>query len=259
MILFSHFPVFTIALAFAMVGAALLAFMRKWVALHFLTSHHEVAFPIFLQIGVIYAVLLAFTFSMVLDQLADSFRTTQTETTNLLTLAQLAPGFSTDMKKKVDANLLEYTKEVIYGEWPLMAKKQEDANISRLLDDLERLYLNYTPQNVREQIIYSNSLEHLANLRENRRIRIFTATEPKISSPLTLLSILGFIVIAISYFFGMHRLWAQMVLTGSLIFTISSILIIIYMLGNPFAGKFGLKPKVFKNAQVRLEQISRDF
>ena len=258
MIIFSHFPIFTVALLVAFAGAILLAVVRKWVALHLLTSHHEVAFPIFLQIGVIYAVLLAFIFSMVLTQLADAYIDAKVETTNVLTLAQLAPGFPNDVRQMIDETLIQYTKAVINQEWPKMAQRQEEPQVSQILGSLQKIYLNFSPQTRRDEVIYANSLEHLALLRANRRMRIFTATEPKLENPLILLTMLGFIVVSISYFFGMHRLWAQMILTGSLIFTITSILMIIYMLSNPYAGKFGIKPLVFQNSLIRLQEISRE-
>ena len=256
MIIFSHFPIFSVALCVALGGAILLAVVRKWVALHLLTSHHEVAFPIFLQIGVIYAVLLAFTFSMVLTQLSDAYTDAKVETTNVLALAQIAPGFPDDVRQMIDETLIEYTKTVINQEWPKMAHRQEEPQVSKILSSLQKIYLNFDPQTHREEIIYASSLDHLAQLRANRRMRIFTATEPKLENPLILLTVLGFIVVGISYFFGMHRLWAQMILTGSLIFTITAILMIIFMLGNPYAGKFGIKPKVFQNTLARLQQIA---
>jgi hypothetical protein len=258
MIIFSHFPVFTTAFVVAIIGAALLALIRKWVALHFLTSHHEVAFPIFLQIGVIYAVLLAFTFSMVLNEVGESYTEAKIETTNLLTLAQLAPGFSPEARQMIQQTLMEYTEAVITKEWPKMIIHQEAPEVSKILGSLQKIYLDINVQSPREQVLYANSLEHLAKLRENRRMRIFIAIEPKLENPLILLTMLGLIVVGISYFFGMDHLWAQMVLTGALIFTITAILMVIYMLSNPFSSKFGISPKIFEDTLIRLEQISNE-
>lgn len=255
MFIFSQFPIFTTALLLALMGALLQAVLRKWVALHLLTSHHEVAFPIFLQIGVIYAVLIAFIFSMVLGDINDAYAEVKVETTNVLSLAQLAPGFPPDVRAMLDEALVEYTRTVIEEEWPKMQKGQEDHQVSKILGSLEKIYLNFNPQTPREEAIYSNSLRHLQQLRESRRLRIFTAIEPKLTNPLILLSILGFIVVGISYFFGMHRLWAQMILTGSLIFTITSILMIIYVFSTPFAGKFAIKPSVYKDTLIRLNEV----
>jgi hypothetical protein len=257
MLVFSQFPIFTTALILSLVGALLLALIRKWVALHLLTSHHEVAFPIFLQLGVIYAVLIAFIFSMVLGDINDAYSEVKLETTNVLNLAQLAPGIP-EIREKLDQNLIEYTRAVIKDEWPKMNVGQESRQVSHILGNIEKLYLNYNPQNKKEEAIFNNSLQHLSQLRESRRLRIFTAIEPKLTNPIILLSILGFIVVGISYFFGMHRLWAQMILTGSLIFTITSILMIIYMFSTPFSGRFSIKPYVYQDTLKRLQEISQE-
>lgn len=258
MVISLHFPVATTALIAAVIGAGLVALVRKGVALHLLTSHHEVAFPIFLQIGVIYAVLLAFIFSMMLDHINEAYTKVKIESTNLLTLAQLAPAFAPETRSKIDQILIEYTQIVINKEWPKMSKQQEEPEASKILGVLQNIYLNISPKTVREQIVYASSLEHLAQLRENRRMRIFTATEPRLATPLVLLSALGLIVIAISYFFGMHRLWAQMILTGALIFTITSILVVIFFLATPFSGRLSIHAKIFENTLVRLEQIAQE-
>ncbi len=233
-LIFGHFPFFLVPLTAAIIGGAVVALIRKMVALHLLTSHHEVAFPIFLQIGVIYAVLLAFIFSMVLNKINDAYLEAKEETTNLLTLAQLAPAFPAATRQMIDETLIQYIQSVITLEWPKMAKHQEDANVSEMLNSLEKIYLNLDPKSLKEQAIYTNSLSHLAKLRENRRMRIFTATEPKLVDPLRLLILLGFIVVFISYFFGMRHLWTQMILTGALIFTITAILTVIFFLRRSF-------------------------
>lgn len=255
---FSQYPVISVALLAAIIGSALVAVIRNWVALHFLTSHHEVAFPIFLQIGVIYAVVLAFTFSMVLNEVGESYREAKIETTDLLTLAQLAPGFSPEVRNSIQQTLIEYTDAIITKEWPKMIRHQEEPEVAEILEKLQRIYLNMDVQSPKEQVIYSNSLEHLAKLRENRRLRIFIATQPKLENPLMLLVMLGFVVVGISYFFGMDRLWAQMVLTGALIYTITSLLMIIFILSNPFASKFGISTRIYKDTLGRLEQMAKE-
>jgi hypothetical protein len=251
----SHLPIFFTAFFFALLGALVLAIIRKWVALHLLTSHHEVAFPIFLQLGVIYAVLIAFIFSMVLEDINNAYSEARMEATKILNLAQLAPGFPPEVRKKIDENLLEYTTAVIEDEWPRMAKGHESLRVSRVLVSLQRTYLNIKPQSLGELARYENSLQYLGQLRESRRLRVFTAIEPKLTDTLALLCILGAIVVGISFFFGMHRLWAQMILTGSLIFAITSILLIMYMFSTPFSGRFAIKPYVYKDTLTRLNQI----
>ena len=196
---------------------------------------------------------------MVLTDIADAYKDTKSETTNLLTIVRAkAPGFSPAQRKMIDDVAIEYTKIVITEEWPQMAKNQEAPNASKALAKLQQIYLNMNPKSPREEAIYSESLTHLANLREGRRLRLFTAEEPKFNYQWTFLGILGLIVISISYFFGMKHLWTQMILTGALVFTIASILTVILVISRPFSGKFALTPRVYENTLVRLEQISQE-
>ncbi len=255
---FTHFPVTSISLLAGIIGAFLVLLIRKWVDVSLLALHHEVAFPIFLQIGVIYAVLLAFTFSMVTSGMGEAYKDIKIETSNLLTLAQLAQGFPEQKRQQIDTTLIEYAETVIQGEWPKMRARQEDQEVASILGKLQRIYLSIDVKTPREEAIYANSLEYLARLRENRRMRVFTATEPKVQNPLLLLTGLGIIVISISYLFGMPRLWVQMVLTGALIVTIVSILMVIYLVSDPFTGKFGITPRIFENTLIRLKQMDQE-
>ena len=131
MFIFSQFPIFTLAIILALVGALLLAILRKWVKVHLLTSHHEVAFPIFLQIGVIYAVMIAFIFSMVLAQLEEAHTEVKIEATSVLSLAQIGQGLPQEMRRPINAELINYTKAVINDEWPAMAHRQETQEGSK--------------------------------------------------------------------------------------------------------------------------------
>ena len=101
-------------------------------------------------------------------------------------------------------------------------------------------------------------MQHFEHLRQYHRMRLYTSREPRLQNPMVMLTLLGLIIISISYFFGMHRLLVQMFLTGALIFTVVSILIAIYMVRNPYCGKFAIKNNVFQNVLVRLEDISKE-
>lgn len=251
-------PVFFIALFAAVIGGALVPLVRRFRASHLLTTHHEVAFPMFLQLGVIYAVLLAFIFSFMLNNINEAYTDAKAETTNILTLAQMNPVFPLAMQQQINQTLVLYTKAIIHNEWPKMAMKQEDPDVSRLLAVMEKIYLSYNPKAGREEVIYAESIQHLNDLRSNRRKRIFTATEYSLKRPWFYLGILGAIVVAISYFFGMRHIGIQMLLTGALVFTITSIITLMIMMSHPFAGPYAIKPRVFENTLMRLQEITHE-
>ncbi len=212
----------------------------------------------FLQLGVIYAVILAFIFSFMLNNINDAYTDVKQETTSMLSLSQLASGFPPAMHQEIDQTLINYTRTIINDEWPKMAERKESSNASKLLKQLQKIYIDYNPKQGKEEIIYTESLQHLMSLREHRRMRIFTATEFEMKRPWIYLGLLGGIVVGISYFFGMKDVAIQMLLTAALIFTISSILTLMIMISHPFEGPYAIKPRVFENTLMRLEQISQE-
>lgn len=254
-----YFPVITVGLISAIIAALLVFVQRYFVAIHILRAQHEVAFPIFLQTGLIFGVLIAFIFSMVWNEAVDSYKDPRTEVTNIIALAELANAFPQSMRQEIDNNLIKYSKRVIYFEWPKMQQGQEDTETTKILSEIETIYLNFNPQSERDSIIYAASIDHLSKIREYRRLRIMTATSSIhfVHRLWFYIITLGLIVISTSYFFGMKSIWVQAILTAGLAFTISTIIAIIISLTQPFSGQIGIEPVAFKLGLSRIESIAK--
>jgi uncharacterized protein DUF4239 len=240
-----------------MVASGVLTFLiRKYVPIDFLKAHHDVAFVIFLQTGVIYGVLLAFVVSTTWAQYNAAAQHAEQEASNLLELWHLKSVFPLALQKTVTHDLIHYFHSVISQEWVLMAQAQEDNQVEKDLDDLQKTYFKFKPHTFGESDLYTESLRHLANIREYRRLRLFEARQVIPPIMWWILILMGISVVEISYFFGMRYIWSQTILIMGLVAMITSLLLLIRLLDNPFAGDLRVHPVAFQKGIKQIESSS---
>ncbi len=241
-----------ILLLAALLAGAMVFIVRRYVHISFLQKHHEVAFTIFLQEGVIYGVFLAFVVSVVWTQFNQVGEEMQQEVSSLLVIAQLSPAFPEPMRQQIQTDLENYMKSVINQEWKTMSKGKLSPQTAANFTHLQTIFLRYRPQNLGEAAIFSETLRLLSDAREVRRIRIFHSA---VSVPKVIWVILiggGILVISLPLFFGMEHQWSQAFITGGLTLLITAILLLIYLLDNPFGKDLHVKKEIFIESLHRI-------
>jgi Protein of unknown function (DUF4239) len=233
-------------------SGSLIVLIRKYVPIDFLKLHHEVAFVIFLQIGVIYGVLLAFVVSATWNQYNAAAQRIEQEASSLQELWHLKSVFPPAMQKTIEHDLSNYFNSVVSREWALMAQGGEDIQAENDLEDLQKTYFKFKPQTFGESDLYTESLHHLASIREYRRLRLFEARMviPKVMW--LIMIVMGVFVVGISYFFGMRYTMSQVVLITTLVAMITSLLLLIKLLDNPFAGDLRIYPIAFQKGMQQI-------
>ncbi len=233
--------------------------VRHLCPLRILQAHHEVAFPIFLQIGVIYAMLLSLVFSLAWDGFRKVQDDLEMEAASLITLVHLSQGLSNPARQQIQQGITQYIHSIIAREWQIMKTQHEDLTTWELLNNVEKIYLNFHPQNAMENAVYAESLHRLSDARTYRRIRIFQVTQSEPLALWVMLSIMGLTVLGISYLFGMEYVWSQAALTSVLAGMIVVIIMVIIVLQRPYSGFVPMvRPKVFEDALQKIVLIVKN-
>lgn len=253
---FENYPIVFISLAIAILAGTLVYFIRKYVPIQSLKIHHEVGFTIFLQIGVIYGVLLAFIFSITWDQFSTTEKNISIESSNLVAIYELTVALPADVQEKIRATVKQYIQDVIKYEWPDMKLGRLNHRATRDFGQLLEIYAHYTPKTTTEHIFYTQTLTHLANIREYRSMRIFQLQNPRMIRLIALIVGLGSIVLAISFFFGMEVIWVQGILTAAMAITIATIIGMILLFTQPFNGPLAIEPTVFNSALQTIDDFN---
>src|SRR3954454_18185405 len=123
----SYSSAILVILVSASVAALLAALVRRYVRVEVLRRYHDVGSSAFLQIGVLYAVLLAFVFGEVWQQYNTAQQAIATECSSLHGIAILTQTLAEPGRDDVARAMTNYVHAVIEQEWPAMAQGQESG------------------------------------------------------------------------------------------------------------------------------------
>jgi hypothetical protein len=226
--------------AVSAVAAALASYIiSRGVSLEARLNHHAVGSQVFLQIGVMFAVLLAFVFSEVWAEYNTADQAINGECGALHGAAMLANALPDGKGRPINQAIDIYAKAVVEKEWPLMAERRrspEAAQDFRVAFDLAAR-LNSTQSSevaIQTQILTLLSLAHT-----NRETRTFQVTR-------SLPPVMWVVLCALSLFLIGFVLFAGIEGPGHLIFAASftgctvMVLVLVRLLDFPFEGALTL-------------------
>jgi hypothetical protein len=213
-----------------------LLIVRRFVNLDYLKKHLDIASYFFLMIGTLYAVLIAFAIFVVWTQFQDAGTNLEREVNAVGNLSRMSAGLPEPEHSMVRGALLEYVHAVLEDEFPAMAEGRDSPRTWAAVQKLMDAYSSGTISNTKEQVYTAESLKHLNDLSNYRRIRLFTSRGTVPTLLWYLLFGGGIVLIAFTYFFGHESIAWQAAMTAALAGTLSFSLYLIVAYNGPFDG-----------------------
>lgn len=219
--------------------------------------HNEIGTAVFLQLGVIFAVLLAFVFSEVWSEYNDAASAIEMESKALVGAAILASALPANEGQPVLIAEQAYISGVIRKEWPEMALgRDEEATVSVKLSHLIQETARMRPDNAADLGTRSQLLSFLEQAQMQRSSRLF-----QLSSGIPVLLwclLIGFggvlaIFVALA---GVENGGALMSFSVTFATAVAAILVLIHLLDYPFEGALALGPQPFLSALDQITQLS---
>jgi hypothetical protein len=222
-----------LVMAFSVLG---LVVVRRYADVEWLKRQHEVASFFFLMIGTLYAVLIAFAIFVVWTQFQEAGTNLEREANEVGDLSRMAMVMPEPMRSNVRAALLEYIHAVLEDEFPAMAQGRDSQRTWQAVENLWNIYAAAEPTSLKAQANYLNSLQHLNQLSNYRRTRLFTSRGTVPSMLWYLLYLGGIVLVAFTYFFGHDSLLSQGAMTAALAGILAFSLFLILAYNSPYAG-----------------------
>ncbi len=213
-----------------------LKLVRKWFTEAVLKENHEVGGLIFNAFGIIYAVLIAFVVFATWTEYDESKKNVDQEAIELSNIFHNSKALPEQYKSQVAPLLKVYIEDVINDEW----KRLEDGEPSgKARDSFNKIWTFFTTLDrtqIKNEIAYQETLKHLNDANEKRRMRIFDSKN-NIPGIIWVVLLFGAMVIVLyTYFFFAKNIRHQLVMTSMLTILNTLILYMIVMLDNPFRG-----------------------
>jgi hypothetical protein len=227
-------------------AAASAAFFHRLIEFDMRRHHHDVGSVVFLQLGVVFAVLLAFVFNDVWSEYNEAAQAIDQEVSAMHGAAMIAAAMEAPQASTVLAAEKAYLEAVVDREWPMMARNRtEDAGTDHKLEVLFQDVAKLRPADPNQQDQKTEILSLLAEAHKMRETRIFQAGSG-IPAPLWC-ALIGFTTLLSLFvsFSGIKYRATAIAMAGCFTVGIVSILVVARLLDYPFEGALALRPASF--------------
>lgn len=209
--------------------------------------HNDIAGFIFATLGVVYAVLLAFTVIVTWQDFDKAQNITVNEVNCISSLYLDSISFPAEFRAELREGLTNYIKSIVNDEWKIMAEGRKSKRVQRTQTELWELYSGFQPKNETQKIFLAESINKLNQAGEMRQQRIVYASTG-INPILFFVLITGsFITIAFAMLFGTENVIPHLIMVSLLAAMIAIILFTIVAMDYPFTGDISIKPDIFIN------------
>ena len=240
----SYFQAFVIVAASALASAA-----ASWLVGRFLTvearrRHHDVGNPVFLQVGVMLAVLLAFVFSEVWGEYRSAALAINGECGALHGAAMIANALPDNDGQPVNRAIAAYAQTVVDTEWPMMLHRHRSPRAAQAFDAIVRQAVNLKVTQSSESATQNQIISLLSQAHANRETRTFQLTQGMPPLMWFMLISISAMLVGFVVFAGADRP-AHMVFSAVFAGSMALVLVLVRMLDFPFEGALTLQDTDF--------------
>jgi hypothetical protein len=238
---------FIIVFIYITISISGLLIIRKYYPHYKCKPHNDIAGFIFATLGVVYAVLLAFTVIVAWQDFDKAQNITANEVNCISSLYLDSISFPAEFREELRNGLTNYVKSIANDEWPVMAEGRKSQSVQRIQTELWVLYSAFQPKNETQKLFLAESINKLNQAEEMRQQRIFYASTG-INPILYFVLIAGsFITIAFAMLFGTENIVPHVIMVSLLATIIAVTLFTIIAMDYPFTGDISIKPDIFIN------------
>ena len=249
----SYLMVLVLVPATGAVAGLLAWWVRRTVRLEALRRHHEIGSAVFLQLGVIYAVLLAFVFSEVWGEYNTAANAINQECSSLHGIALLAGGLAPAPRARIDQALRAYVDAVVEDEWPMMRERRSSPEAMAALVALWNDVAGTGARATVDDATRGAMLAELATAHQWRETRLFQMSLHAPGLLWVLLLGLGAVLVGFLLCFGIEYVGSQVVFTAAFAAAIALVLALVQCLDFPFQGALRLPPDDFRATLLRID------
>jgi hypothetical protein len=230
----------------ALAAAFVTIIVQRFVEIEFRCKRHDVGSVVFLQLGVVFAVLLAFVFIEAWGEYNEAAQAINLEVGAMHGVAMIAATLPPAQADTILTSERGYLKGVAYHEWPVMAERRaEDTDtflkLQALIQEAANLHLSDPDQRDKK----AEMLSLLAQAHAQRETRIFQANTG-IPMPLwtVLIGFTGILALFVTLS-AIPDMITAVAISACFTAAIASILVLARLFDYPFEGALALPPKDF--------------
>jgi Protein of unknown function (DUF4239) len=241
-------------LAGIIVSGIMVAVTTRLVGAGTRDSHNEWTSFTITNIGVLYAVLLAFIAVAVWEDFSKASDLVETEAGVVHDLFVDANGLSNKaVVQEIHRKLQRYVHVVVGEEWPRMQVGDVPRPRSPALADVRATLATFQPQTAGDSIVLQEMLHQLNLLYEARRSRLDAATGHIPAPVWGVIILLGLLIVGLTSVLSMSNRWMHFLLAASLTTAIVAVIALIVQFEYPFRGEVSVGAEPFHASIASVE------
>ncbi len=202
---------------------------------------HEVGNPVFLQVGVMFAVLLAFVFSEVWGEYNTAAEAIDGECAALHGAAMLAETLPSQVGKPVNKAILAYAQTVAAVEWPMMEHRHRSPDATAKFENIVQAVSRIDVVRPADTTSESQIVTLIMQAHIQRETRIFQMGSGLPHVMWAVLILIAGVLIASVLFAGVESRLGHLVFAGGFTGCTVMVLVLVRMLDYPFEGALALQ------------------
>jgi hypothetical protein len=220
--------------------------VRRFFGIEAIVRNNEVAGFKFATLGVIYAVLLGLAVIAVWEKFAAAEEAAAHEAGSLATTYRLSTGLDEEIGSTLRNALTTYARSVVEDGWPAMAEERSSPRVFAAVAGMYDIATSIQPSDAREEVLLEVLLTQLDDVTEARRDRL-ALSRGIVPDVIWLVLVLGAVItIGFTFFFGLHNIRAQMLMTAMLSLLIFLALFVALSIDHPFSGAVRVPPEAME-------------
>jgi hypothetical protein len=243
-----------LVLGTGLAAALICALLHRIVHHDTFRRYHEVGYAVFLQLGVIFAVLLAFVFNNVWSDYNVASQAVDSECASLHGIAILSDRLPSPARGAILADLRAYLETVLDQEWLDMQHRNRSpaasARFQTLWQTVETVNTDVADNQIRGQL-----LNLLAAAHQSRETRLFQMTQSVPGLIWGLLIIFASALIGSMLVFAAEASLSKAVLVGVFTSSLTLALLTVRMLDFPFESALQLSSRDFNETLEKVDRL----
>ena len=224
-------------------------------------GHNDVCVPIFLNAGVLFAVLLGFMVVAVWESYDAAKTNVATEATSLVPLYRSVGNLPKESAEKLHELIREYIHEVVEDEWPMQATiGAASSKARRHIGNMYRAFGDGTISTETKKdfpMSCTTVMQSLTEVTNDRNKRNLQANEN--IAPVMWVAILAgaVVIVTLSFIIYMERPLPHMIMSASMAALIGLLLFCCLIMSQPFRGPVALPAEPFEKTLIILDDVDR--
>jgi hypothetical protein len=251
----SYTAALLVVLFIAIAAAAATIAVRRFLDLEVRRQHHEVGNPVYLQIGVVFAVLLAFVFNEVWGEYNVAAQAVNGECGALHGAAILAHSLPDQQGLGIERAIQNYAHVVINVEWATLERRGANPEAISAFEAVAEAAGHLNVTRPADAAVQGQILSLVAQAHAFRETRAFQANRGLPIVIWLVLASYALILVAFVLLAGVESLAGHLLFTVSFAISIALVLVLVRMLDYPFEGALALSNDDFVKTLERVSML----